>query len=393
MPTSPAMTTISGKRFLFVFCSMELGGAERQGLHLARFLKDLGGDVRVWSTYAGHGLAADCCDAAGIPWSVQRFRWPCRKSSFVRDIWRTILALRRVRPDVILPYTTWPNIVCGLTWRFSSASTCIWGQRSAGDLRGDSVERFAYRRVSGVICNAAHEMAYLRRLLGDTLAPMVVVHNGIELAPARETRAQWRSKLGINTNAAVVTMVANFRPVKDHATLLKAWHEVLTAMPGGAETPRLLLAGAPQHGYSAVRSLAVELGLDDTVIFLDQVKDVSGLLAASDVGVLTSKNEGLPNALIECMASGLPVVATDVAGNREALGDDPRQPFSRVGDPADLAERLRQVLGNRDLGRILGELNRQRASAEFSVESMCHAMVRIIDSHVDGKHAGDNTHT
>jgi len=97
---------VANKRILFVFCSLELGGAERQGLHLARHFKNMGCDVRVWSNHAGPGLVVEECDAAGIPWAVHRFRWPCRKSSLVRDSVRTLWALRQERPDVILAYTT-----------------------------------------------------------------------------------------------------------------------------------------------------------------------------------------------------------------------------------------------------------------------------------------------
>lgn len=170
---------LAGKRILFVFCSLELGGAERQGMHLASYLKSLGCDVRVWGNLAGLGLVVEKCNDAGIPWAIHRFLWPCRKSSLLRDGWCVLRALRRERPDVILTYTTWPNVGCGLTWRWSPAKVCIWGQRSVNDLQGHPVERFAYRRVSAVVCNADHQVNYLRQTLGETRAPVSVVHNGL----------------------------------------------------------------------------------------------------------------------------------------------------------------------------------------------------------------------
>lgn len=375
---------LAGKRFLFVLPGLELGGAERQALHLARHLKGLGCDVRVWAN-SGPGLAADQCDEAGIPWAIHSSCWPCRKRHRARFVWRvirTIQALRRERPDVILAYCARPCISSGLAWRWSPAKAFIWGQRDCY-LPKDVVVRFAYRRASAVICNAEHEVEYLRQTLGETRAPVSVVHNGLELGPCRKTRAEWRAELGIDEDTIVVTMVANFQFQKDHPTLLRAWHKLLATIPEGQTRPRLLLAGAPQESFKAVHQLASSLGLLDAVNFLGQVQDVSGLLAASDIGVLTSPHEGLPNAVIEYMASGLPVVATDSPGNCETLGDDPQQPFCKPGDPESLAARLQVLLYDSDLRHKLGRRNRQRASEEFSIDRMCETTVGIISALLD----------
>jgi len=109
------------------------------------------------------------------------------------------------------------------------------------------------------------------------------------------------------------------------------------------------------------------------------VKDVSGLLAASDIGVLSSVHEGLSNAILEYMASGLPVVATDLPANREALGEDPRQPFCRPGDSDLLADQLRVLIDNEWLRREVGERNRLRASSEFSISAMCRSSATLIN--------------
>lgn len=370
--------SIRGKRILFAMCSMELGGAERQGLHLARHLKGLGCDVRIWSTHTGVGLLAEECEAEGIPWSVHRFIWPCRKSSLVRDAWKMTHALRRERPDVILSYTTWPNVGCGLTWRLSPAQACIWGQRCVHDLRGDIVERLAYRQASAVICNAQHEVDYLRRTLGETPAPTHVIYNGVDMKPAQKSRAEWRAEFGIASQTPVATMVANFRAEKDHRTLLEAWEQMLASMPERCAPPRLLLAGAPQYAYADIRSFADNLALNGTVVFPGQVKDISGLLAASDLGVLASKHEGLPNAVIEYMTSGLPVVATDLPGNREALGPYPESLLCPVGDVASLARALRSLIASPALRQELGSANRERATAEFSIRRMCQKTTDLI---------------
>lgn len=372
---------LSGKRILFALCGFDLGGAERQALHLARHLKGLGCDVRVWGHHhhcPGPERVIEECEAAGIPWAEHRFRWPCGKRALLRDSWGLLRGLWQERPDLVLSYLPWPSVGCGLIWRFSPVKAFIWGQRDADDLRGDSVERFAYRQSSAVVCNATHEVDYLLRTFGETRKPIHVIHNGVDLAPAKKSRSKWRTELSIPPDSSVVTMVANFRPQKDHGTLLSAWQKIVTGMAGDRPAPRLLLAGAPQESYDTVRRLASGLALLDTVTFLGQVRDVAGLLSATDIGVLVSSHEGMSNSIMEYMTSGLPVVATDLPANRELLGDNPQQPFCKPGDADSTAACLRALLRDMGLRQELGARNRQLSAAEFSIGAMCEKSTNVI---------------
>ena len=348
-------------------------------MHLARYLNQRGADVQVLSTLPGHGPVADMCEAAGIPWTVSRFLWPCRKSSLLRDTWRLLQVLRKLQPHVILSYTHSPNVGCGLVWRWSTIKVFIWGQRNVWQVRGDSVERFAWRHASAVICNANHMINYLSIKLGSTPAPIHIIHNGVELSPIRLPRYKWRAEFGIVQNAAVATMIAHFRKAKDHRTLLLAWNRVVREWMRDEPLPHLLLAGSNQETYESIQALVDHLNLSDSVHFLGPVEDVTGLLAASDIGVHTSHHEGLSNSIIEYMASGLPVVATDLPGNQEALGDDLNQPLVRHGDPDDLADKLLSLLNDSERRRAIGERNRKRAETVFSVQAMCERTVTIIN--------------
>lgn len=366
-----------GKNILFVFPGPELGGAERQGMHLSRYLKRRGCEVHVWSTLAGHGRVVEECAKENIPWAAYRFLWPCRKSSLIRDGWRLIRAFRQLRPDVILPYTTSPNVGCGLFWRFSRAGVCIWGQRNTDDLRGDVMERLAYRLVSAVICNATHEKAYLKEKLGEPTGSLHVIHNGLDFTPPKKNRHAWRAELNIDADALVGVMLANFRPQKDHATLLYAWSKVLRENPG-QPSPCIVLAGAPQSTFDDVKRLAGELSMLETIRFPGQVNDVAGLLSACDLGILISKKEGLSNAVLEYMAAGLPVIATDLPGNWEALGRNCEAQLCTSGDSSDLARQIQLFLDGPELRQELGKQNKHRADTLFSIQAMCHRTIKIL---------------
>jgi glycosyltransferase involved in cell wall biosynthesis len=245
-------------------------------------------------------------------------------------------------------------------------------------LQGGAIERVAYQRASVVICNANHEVDYLSQMVGTTKAPVRVVHNGLELPPPVRTRADWRKQLTVPDGAAVVTMLANFRFQKDHATLLRSWRLVIDDHPVKENAPVLILAGSPQESFSSVQSLAEELRLTSSVRYPGQVQDVSGLLEASDIGVLTTFHEGLSNSVLEYMTCGLPVVATDIPGNEEALGEGANAQLCPQGDAQDLAEKLLSLITAPDLRRNLGDRNLQRARAEFSITKMCESMLRVV---------------
>src|SRR5439155_2520583 len=99
--------------------------------------------------------------------------------------------------------------------------------------------------------------------------------------------------------------------------------------------------------------------LGSSVRFLGDVEDVAGLLAASDVAVLSSPSESRPHAVLEAAAAGLPIVATDIPGIREALGQHQHAHLAPVGDAERLAENLVQLISQPALRAELGELNRR----------------------------------
>ena len=371
---------LKGKKVLFVLCGFDLGGAERQALHLARYLKGLDSEVRVWGhhhRYRGPELVIDSCKAAGIPWAEYKFRWPCGKLALICDAWRLLFGLWRERPDVILSYTTWPNVGCGLVWSWSPAKVFIWGQRDLAPLKNNWIVRLAYRRASTIICNAAHEINHLSRSIGETKVPIHVVHNGIKLASPKLTRSQWRQNLDIPEDAFVATMLANLRTDKDYLTLLHSWRKVLDTS-STINIPRLILAGALQEASFDVQKIISGLSLSDSVILTGQINDVAGFLSSCDIGILSTRAEGLPNAILEYMTCGLPVIATDIPGNREALGDNFDEQLYIPGDAENLAVKLHELIRFQKLRNKLGINNQIRAKKKFPILKMCERMTSII---------------
>jgi glycosyltransferase involved in cell wall biosynthesis len=224
------------------------------------------------------------------------------------------------------------------------------------------------RRLGVPITTVSEDLAsFLAEALKLRRSWLAVVHNGIPLPPplsaAERTarRASARTAIGVPPDGPLLIAVGNLYPVKGHATLVRA----LAQLPGA----RAAIAGRGEE-ESSLRNLAGELGLSDRFHLLGLRDDVDTVFAAGDVFVQPSLSEGLPLAVLEAMAAGLPVVATRVGGIAEAVEDGCTGHLVPPADPERLAGALRLTLELPDRGAALGAAGRARAETEFSVETM-----------------------
>jgi len=217
-------------------------------------------------------------------------------------------------------------------------------------------------------------------------AKIKMINNGVHLRPAEADRATWRKSLALSPSATAACMVANLHSGKDHTTLLKAWRQVLDGHPRTSEPPVLLLAG---HSYGSaaeeLEALALDLDLGKSARFLGEVRDITGLLTAVDIGVFSSRSEGCPNGVLECMASGLPVAGTDIPGLRQALGPDGYEFLAPPGDPGTLAKHILRFIADRDLRERAGARNRERIERDFSPQRMAQQTASILGTALQEK--------
>jgi glycosyltransferase involved in cell wall biosynthesis len=206
-------------------------------------------------------------------------------------------------------------------------------------------------------------------------ARMVVIHNGVDIeryasgSPADATRM----RLGIASDARVVCCVGRLEKEKRHNDLLAAFRIVKERVP----LAHLLLVGGGRM-ESAIGD-AIELaGLRASVTMTGVRGDVPDLLRASDVFALASEREGLPLALVEAMAAGLPVVVSRVGGMPEAIGGEAGLLFE-PGDVDGLAQRLTACLTDANLRQRLGAAARQRAGKSFSTETMVRSLEAVYE--------------
>jgi len=370
---------LAGQRVFIVLPTFDMGGAERQALHLATYLQDrCQAAVAVVALFGGLGnqMLREMCIRRRLPCLRVSMPEHANSTPTFRSVRQFAREMRLLRPDVLLPYTSLPNLLCGATWRLAGAKVCLWSQRDEG--RELPHERWQVAAINNTRCFISNSRVGAACLIEPFGIPAECVHliiNGVALEPAEETRAALRQRLAIAPGAPVGVMVANIHRYKDHATLVQAWQ--LVCRQQAAAAPTLLLAGREVE-TGPLKALVRELGLEAQVHFLGQVRDVAGLLGAADVAVFSSENEGTPNAVLEAMAAGLPVVATDIPGTRDALGA--HYPYLiPPKSPVAFAQSILTLLRDEDLRIQVGRTLRQRVRQEFAVEQMCRRTCAVVE--------------
>jgi glycosyltransferase involved in cell wall biosynthesis len=234
-----------------------------------------------------------------------------------------------------------------------------------------SFKRIANRRVKRVLCNSA---AAAESLVRERIATAQQVHyipNGIELARFTLPRSL--------ADAPVIGMIGSLRSVKNPELFVRAAAKVIESQP----TTRFIHVGDGPL-LPDMRRLAAELEIDGALTFYGLREDVAPILAQMDVFVLTSNSEGMPNAVMEAMATGLPCVTTDVGDCRELIAEGENGFRVPVGDVNTLASALLKLSSDPALRDRMGRASAARIQA-YDVHRMAQRYQTIYDDVLSAK--------
>jgi glycosyltransferase involved in cell wall biosynthesis len=232
-----------------------------------------------------------------------------------------------------------------------------------GNTRMLRLQAAAYRLAHGIVANS-HAAAEAVARDGVPWTRIRIVPNGIDIGVY--------ARAPLATPRRVVTTVANLRPIKGHDTLLQAAAAVVSARP---DVVFQFAGDGPRR--SALEARARSLGIERQVRFLGQCSDVAGLLRSSDLFVLPSLMEAFPNALMEAMATGLPVVATKVGGIPELVEHDRNGLLVPPGRPDELAAAILALLENPARADQLASAARRTVEQRYSFDQMVQAIESI----------------
>jgi L-malate glycosyltransferase len=365
-------------RVLHVIDSLQLGGTEWQCLSLATYINT----PRFRShlvCFKGGGPLLEMLRGRGLSLEVVPFPG-FRRPGFVKSLMQLAAFMRQHRIQIVQAYGFYSNVPALLSGWISRVPILIASRRDMGEfLNGVNrfVEKNIFKLADRIVVNAEairHELLEAGQVSAEKI---IVIPTGVDLDRFTQLmpsggQPAWAGK------GKVVAMVARFGRQKDQATFLYAAKQLLTADP----TIVFVLAG---DGYlkEAAEQLSREMGISSSVWFVGAM-DPSAMpvfLRHVDVSVLASKgNEGIPNAILESMAAGKPVVATDTGGCREAVRDAVTGFLVPPGNPEQLAEKILRLLRDEREADQMGKAGRERVVAEFSLSQMTRRFSSLYES-------------
>lgn len=219
---------------------------------------------------------------------------------------------------------------------------------------------------------------------------IIAIENGVDMHDFETSdpklRAEVRLELGIPLGAKVIGTIGNLKRVKNHEYLVAAFRSILNDVPNA----RLLLvgkgfAGDEDNTETELRHYVECHQLGDKVSFLGYRADVARILSATDVFCLPSLREGLPISLIEAMATGLAVVATDVQGTRELVRDGMNGLLVPLDAVAALGGALKRILLDRAFREQLGRRAQVWVGERYSMANCVRRYERLIEETVSGR--------
>ncbi|WP_454764676.1 glycosyltransferase [Cupriavidus campinensis] len=341
-------------RILLITTGLKVGGAEHQVVSLARAFLALGHAVTILSLSPGREI--DVPDGANVV-ELNMRKTPGGMAIALRQA-RALI--KDWRPDIMHAHMVHANLFARLLTRVADCPPLICTAHSFRE--GGRLRMLAYRltdRWAALTTHVSHDgRAGMIAAGGVADDRIVVMPNGIDIErfrPDAALRDTARARLGIAPGVRVVLNVGRLAPEKAHDLLIRAFGQIDVATPA-----RLLIAGGGALHHALSQQIVAQ-GLASSVTLLGPRDDIPALLNAADVFVLSSNIEGLPMVLVEALACGCPVVATDAPGVAEVLRDQgdivPRDDAGALaqamsvalragrGTPAQQAARRERVLG------------------------------------------------
>ena len=351
--------------------STTLGGGERAILQLASQLPEHGFQASILTFLLDpESPALQKMTTAPI------YLLPLRRTYGIRAL-RAAIQLREFikREGVVIVHTAFESsdLWAGFVTRATSGAKLVWSRRDMGILR-ERKHRIAYHlmaRIPHAVMAVSEEVRqYCVQMDGINPARVHTIHNGLNFERFADARSRSR-------NGQHVVSVGNIRRVKGHDIFIRAVALIAQRFPRATFS----IAGEvlePQY-FQELLTLIDSLGLADRFQFEGGVTNIPSFLANADIFVLPSRSEGFSNALIEAMAASLPVIATRVGGNPEAIEDGVTGLLVPPEDPDGLADAMQQLLSDSERSSAMAEAGRRLAIREFSSDRVVSEVASIYN--------------
>lgn len=346
------------------------GGSERQMIQMVTLLHESGDyDVHVASLSTG-GVLRPLIERLQVP-IIDLPLTSFYDANMLRQTRQFVSYLKQHKIEIVHSHDFYSNIFGMTGAALARVRGRIASKRETTGTRTSAqrtVERNAFKLAHAVVANAA---AVKEHLISEGVRQekIAVIYNGIDLGRFQQNGTPEDALVRLNLRSIrgrpVITMVANFEyKVKDYPMLLRTAQRVTREVPEAV----FVIAGDGILREETER-LAAEMGLRESCLFTGRCASVPDLLAASDICVLSSQAEGFSNSILEYMAAGRAVVATNVGGASEAIVEGETGHLVNAGDDVAMAARLVNLLKDPERRGAMGDNGRRVVEERFSLQS------------------------
>lgn len=366
-------------RILFVITELNVGGAERALTELAIRLDPAKFQKRVVSIASrpneANASLVERLEKHDIPVDFLH----CDRSwSMASATWQLRAILRKFRPNVAQSFLFHANVVAGVARLGLSVAHCLGVRVADPRLHRARIERMFARRAAKVVC-VSESVADACRRLRYPSNKIVSIPNGVEVASFADVAAADLPAIEIPPDREWIAMVGRHDRQKGFdliAPYLPAFFERHPRMD-------LALVGSGEE-TQAWKDLCTKHAIGNRVHFLGWRPDVAAILKRSVALILPSRWEGMPNALLEGMAAGLPVMAFDVEGVSEVLASLGERQKSPPENGVEFVRGLEALLADRATSTQLGIENRRRVETVFSLQATTAQYEALYEEIISG---------
>jgi len=368
-------------RLTYLITDLQVGGVP---LHLYRLATGMAAaryDVRVIAL-ADEGPVGAMLRQAGVSVDACEARSP----RDVRALARLYKYLRRSRPDVLHALLFHANFAA----RLVGPAAGVPVSRIICEIQTVERERAWHLALDNLTCrlcrfevgNSPSVLEHLARHAHIPRSRLRCVWGAVDADRFASARPLDRRTLGVRADEQLIVWAGRFDPVKGFEEMIGAVARVAQRRP-----VRFMLAGEGAY-RPRIEALIRTHGLNERVALLGNRPDMPNLLATADVFLFGSRTEGLPNALLEAMAAGLPVVATDVPGNRDLITHERTGLLARPGSAESLADGLERVLDRPDWAQTLGRQAQKWVVENFDASSFVPRWEHVYSSLIETPDTG-----
>ena len=306
----------------------------------------------------------------------------------MKTAWELSSLIRRENVSIVHSFFETSDLWGGTIAKLSGVPILVSSRRDMGiqrEKKHDSAYKFMRRFTDLVlpVSNQVRDFCIER----DGLDPkkVVTLYNGVEIQRFDNNGGNEtvRYAFGLENSSHIISAIANIRPVKGLDVMIRAAAIVCRKFPRAY----FVIVGMPHRAVflRELKALARELGIAENIRFLGGHDEIERFLKISNVFCLPSRSEGFSNSLIEAMGCGLPCVATDVGGNREALEEGVSGYLVANEDSQSMGERIVNLLENPEPAHRMGAAGRRKVEQMFTAEAMMSTLIGHYQSLLDQK--------